>query len=169
MVYQKYDHQRNFEIKVKVIEIEESVITSTKPNILFWILGALFLLWNIFGSSIYLFNKLISDEALLAMENGEAMLAAREAYPIWAAASYALAVWGGLLAAIMVVLRKKLAIPLFIFSLVKALICFIPTFTTAEAKAAGGSAYWVMPLIVVAIGIVEVIWSRRKAADQTLT
>lgn len=144
-------------------------MASTKPKALFWILATLFLLWNIFGCSIYLFDKLMSNESLLAMENGDVMLAAREAYPIWASTCYALAVWSGLIAAIMLLLRKRLAPSLFVFSLITAIICFIPTFTTVEAKAAGGSSYWVMPLIVVVLGIIEVIWSRAKAADKTLT
>lgn len=144
-------------------------MTSTKPPALFWVLAALFLLWNLFGCAMYLMERLMSDEAMLAMENGEAILAAHKAYPIWASAGYAIAVWGGLVAAILLLLRKKLAAPLFILSLIAALICFIPTFTTAEAKAAGGSTYWVMPVIVGLLGLFEVVWSRAKASDGTLT
>jgi hypothetical protein len=144
-------------------------MTSTKPPALFWVLAILFLLWNIFGCAMYLFDRLASDETILAMENGEAMLAASKAYPIWASAAYALAVWGGLAAALCLLLRKKLAAHLFILSLVAAIICFIPSFTMAEMKAAGGSTYWVMPLIVVLLGVFEVLWSRAKAADGTLT
>ncbi len=143
-------------------------MTSTKPNTLFWVLGALFLLWNVFGCAMYLFDRLASDEAILAMENGEAMLAASKAYPIWASAGYAIAVWGGLVAAIMLLLRKKLAAPLFILSLIAAIICFIPSFTMAEMKAAGGPTYWVMPLVVVLLGVFEVVWARSKVSDGTL-
>jgi hypothetical protein len=145
----------------------ENTITQ-KPSKLFWALGVLFLLWNIFGCAIYLFDATASDEAILAMENGEAMLAASKVYPIWAQAAYALAVWGGLLAAILFLLRKRLAVSLFILSLLSAIICFIPSFTLPEMKAAGGSTYWLMPLVVVTLGIFEVMFSRKKKADGTL-
>jgi len=135
-------------------------MTSRKPTTLFWVLGALFLMWNIFGSGGYVFSRYSADETFLAM---------KEVSPIWATATYALAVWSGLLAAIMYLLRKKLAVPLFIFSLVTAIICFIPTFTMAEIKALSGPNYWAMPIIVVLLGIFEVVWTRKKTADGMLT
>ena len=142
--------------------------TENKPAALFWIAAVIFLLWNLFGASIYLFDKMTPEDALLAMENGEAMLAGRQAYPIWATAAYATAVWGGALAAIMFLLRRRLAVILFIISLIAAVICFIPTFTNADVKAAGGSSYWVMPVIVVLLGILEILYSRKKASDGVL-
>jgi len=143
-------------------------MTSSKPNILFWILGVVFLLWNAFGCFMYLADQFASDETWRAMENGEAILAAKAVYPIWAVVAYALAVWGGLIAAILLLLKKKLAVPLFILSLVAAVICFIPSFTMDEMKLAGGETYWVMPMIVVLLGVIEVWWALKKEADGTL-
>ena len=55
-------------------------------------------------------DQLTSDAALLESyaERGQAMLEARHAYPVWATAAYALAVWVGLLASIFYLMRKKL-------------------------------------------------------------
>jgi hypothetical protein len=36
-------------------------------------------------------------------------------------------------------------------------------------KAAYGPTYWLMPLIVIALGAFEVLWSRAKVKDGTLT
>ena len=142
-----------------------------QPTRVFWILGALFLLWNIFGCAIYLFDQMMSDAALLENygEGGQAMLDARHAYPIWATAAYAIAVWGGLIASILFLFRKKFAVTLFILSWVVAVICFIPTFTNDIVKAGGGDSYWVMPIIVTVLGLFEVWWSRKKSADGTLS
>ena len=49
-----------------------------------------------------------------------------EARPIWAMAAYAIAVWAGLAGAILLVLRRKLAQPLLLVSLVAAVITFMP-------------------------------------------
>tara|TARA_R110002020_G_scaffold191678_1_gene391510 strand:+ start:479 stop:913 length:435 start_codon:yes stop_codon:yes gene_type:complete len=141
---------------------------SSKPTLLFWILGIVFLLWNAFGCFMYLADQMASDETWRAMENGEAILAAKALYPIWAVIAYALAVWGGLIAAILLLLRKKLAIPLFVISFVAAIICFIPSFTIDEMKAAGGDTYWIMPMVVLVIGLIEIWWSFRKRADGTI-
>lgn len=141
-----------------------------KPGTVFWVLGALFLLWNAFGCYLYVMDKLMSDAALLEYnkENGQVMLDARHAYPIWATAAYAIAVWGGLVASLFYLMRKKLAVTLFIVSLIAAIICFIPSFTNPIVKAGGGDSYWVMPVIVVFLGLIEVWWSRKKVATQTL-
>lgn len=144
-------------------------MSSPKPNLLFWILAIVFLLWNAIGCFMYLVDQFASDETWRAMENGEAMLAAKAVYPIWAVVTYALAVWGGLLASILLLLRKKLAVPLFVLSFVSAVICFIPSFTMDEMKAAGGETYWVMPMIVIVLGLIEVWWSLRKKSDGTIS
>ena len=141
-----------------------------KPSKAFWIIGAAFLLWNGFGCLMYVMDKMMSDAALLDYykENGQVMLEARHAYPAWATAGYAIAVWGGLLASVLYLMRKKLATTLFVVSLIAAIICFIPSFTNPAVKAGGGDAFWVMPVIVIVLGLFEVWWSRKKVADRSL-
>jgi len=139
----------------------------TKPSILFWIIAGLFILWGLMGCGIYLADKFMTDANLLEARGQEA-LDARHAYPIWASAAYGIAVWVGLLAAILMILRKKLSIALFVVSLIAAVICFIPTFIDPIFKEAGGAYYWVMPLIVVTIGIFEIIFSRKQGANGIL-
>lgn len=52
--------------------------------------------------------------------------AAAEARPVWAMPAYAIAVWVGLCGAIMLVLKKKLAQPLMLISLVAVAVTFLP-------------------------------------------
>jgi len=139
-----------------------------KPGALFWILGIVFLLWNGFGGcGMYIMDKMISDAALLE-SSGQAVLDARHAYPTWAMASYALAVWVGLLASILYLMRKKLAVILFSISFVTAVICFIPNFMNPVVKAGGGDMYWVMPVTVILLGLFEIWWSRKQARQGVL-
>ena len=49
-----------------------------------------------------------------------------EAQPMWMMAAYAIAVWVGLAGAVMLVLRRKLAQPLLLVSLVAAVVTFLP-------------------------------------------
>lgn len=49
-----------------------------------------------------------------------------EARPMWAMAAYGLAVWSGLAGAILLLLRRKLAQPVLLVSLVAAMITFAP-------------------------------------------
>lgn len=135
---------------------------------LFWVLGVVFLIWNAIGCYFYFLDVTLSDVAYTEAF-GEALAAIRDQYPTWSIGAYAIAVWGGLLAAILYLLRKKWAVPLFVLSLIMAVICNIWGFTNADYKAAAGGSFWVMPLIVVLIGILEIWWSRKKVADGTLS
>jgi len=133
-----------------------------KPGASFWILGVVFLLWNALGGcGMYILDKMMTDADVLKF-GGQAALDARHAYPLWAAIAYAIAVWGGLLASILYLMRKKFAVTLFVVSLVAAIICFIPSFTNATVKAGGGDSYWIMPVIVLVLGLFEVLWSRQQ-------
>lgn len=139
-----------------------------KPGTVFWILGVFIFLWNaIGGCGMFLMYKMASDEMILK-EGGQAALDAMNAYPVWANIAWAIAVWVGLLAAILLLLRKKLAAPLFIVSFIAVLICFIPNFTNPVVQAAEPETYWIMPVIVALLGLFEIWWSRRKVADGTL-
>ena len=139
-----------------------------KPPTLFWIVGALFLLWNAFGCYLYYMDNTMSDAAYVEAY-GQAMTDVRGTYPAWSMAGYAIGVWGGLVAAILFLLRKKLALPLFILSVIGAFVSFIWGFTNADYKAAAGSSFWVMPVIVLAIGAFEIWVTRKKIAKGILT
>ena len=138
------------------------------PNGLFWVLGGLFLLWNGFGCAAYLMDQTMTD-ASYAETFGDAMLAVRDKYPAWSIAAYAIAVWTGLVAAVLLLFRKKLCAALFVISFIAAIISFIWGLTNEEAKAAAGGTAWVMPVLVTSLGLLEIWWSRKKASDGTLT
>lgn len=135
---------------------------------LFWVLGVLFLLWNMIGCASYLVEVSLSD-ADYAKTFGQALADIRHIYPIWAITAFAVAVWGGLAAAIFYLRRKKWALHLFIVSFLALMTNNIWTFTNADYQAAAGAGFWVMPAIIIGLAIVEIIWCRKKVADGTLT
>ena len=141
--------------------------TTLKPPALFWVAGVLFLLWGVMGCGIYLIEVMISDQAY-AEAYGEDLAAVRDMHPVWAVAAFASAVWSGLLAAILFLLRKRLSVAIYIFSLVAAIIGFIPTFTNSVIREAAGPSFWVMPLVVVVLGSIEVWYSRKQSAKGIL-
>lgn len=140
---------------------------SVKPPVLFWILAVLFVLWGLIGCGMYLMEMTMSDQAY-ADAFGPELAEVRDVYPTWGLAGYATAVWSGLLAAILFVLRKRLSASIFVLSLVAAIIGFIPTFINPVLKAAAGPNFWVMPLVVVCLGTFEVFYSRNQRAKGIL-
>lgn len=143
-------------------------LDKTKPGALFWILAILFVIWGLIGCGIYLTEMMLSDEAY-SEAFGPELAAVRDVYPTWGLSAYAIAVWSGLLAAILFLLRKRLSVTIFTVSLMAAIIGFIPTFTNSVLRDAAGAGFWVMPLIVVVIGIIEIIFSRKQAGAGVLS
>ena len=90
--------------------------TRIKPTLWFWVLGVLALLWNLMGVSAYLMDAYMKDDVMAAFS--EAQKAIFIDQPIWLTAAYALAVFGGTLGCVGLLLRKKWAIPLFLISLI---------------------------------------------------
>jgi hypothetical protein len=63
-----------------------------------------------------------SDPASLPLDQR----ALAEARPVWMTAAYAIAVWVGLAGAVLLLLRRKLAEPMLLVSLVAAAVTFLP-------------------------------------------
>jgi hypothetical protein len=55
------------------------------------------------------------------------MLAYMDTYPAWADALWAFGVWGGLLGSLLLLLRRRWAVPAFLVSLLGALVSFVMT------------------------------------------
>ncbi len=73
------------------------------------------LLWNLMGCAAYLMDVMLTPEAVAAMPpDQQALYAAR---PAWAVAAYAIAVWGGALGCVGLIVRKRWAKGAFLASL----------------------------------------------------
>jgi CHASE2 domain-containing sensor protein len=90
--------------------------TKVKPPAWFWIVSVLALLWNLAGAMAYIGQAYMPDEVLAAMTEAERNL--YENQPAWVTGAFAIAVWGGTLGCIFLLLRKKWAKPVFIVSLI---------------------------------------------------
>lgn len=128
----------------------------------FWIVAVLFLLWNVAGDAAYLMQA-TQDLDVLAQSDPVGAEAFRT-MPVWAWSAYAIAVWGGTAGAVAVLLRRRIAIPLFALSLAAVLVQFGWTFAGTNLIAKKGLGAALFPLLIAAIALVEIAWARRQAA-----
>ena len=128
----------------------------------FWIIGAVALIWNLMGV-MNLFMQMNAD-ALAAMP--EAQRAIIEGRPAWATGAFAIAVFGGALGSLLLLLRKSAAFYLFIASLLGMLVHMIPYLGMAGSTIDFGpfeiSMYILMPLVVAAF----LIWYSKHAKSK---
>ncbi|MCK5367024.1 MAG: hypothetical protein KAQ62_00675 [Cyclobacteriaceae bacterium] len=134
----------------------------SKPNTSFWIIGVLALLWNLSGMMTFFMEVFITPEALAALPEAERAL--YETSPAWMKVVFAIAVFGGTLGCIFLLIRKTLAIQLFIISLAAVLIQMLYYLTMTKAVEVYGLESFIMPLIVIAIAVFLVWYSKNTKA-----
>jgi len=124
-----------------------------KPTTLFWIISVIALIWNIMGVLAYLGQAYMTEEVLNTLSEPEKLYHTNVA--AWATAAYAIAVFGGALGCLFLLIRKKWANFLFILSLIGVLVqatynFFIQEFMQVEPK----QMVWSLVIIVIAIFLV---------------
>ncbi len=113
----------------------------------FWVVGAFALLWNGLGAVNYLMQV---NADTLAMYR-EAERAVIESRPAWATAGFAIAMFGGTLGSILLLLKKSAAFYVFIVSLLGVILTAIHTAGVDYDLSTGEIvAFAVMPLVVAA-------------------
>jgi hypothetical protein len=133
---------------------------NNKPATWFWVISAIALIWNLMGVIAYLAQVTMSPEALQALpENERALLAST---PAWSTGAFAIAVWGGALGSILLLLRRKLATSILILSFGGVIVQMVHAFFMSKSIEVYGPGGMVMPIMVLVIGIF-LIWLSRKA------
>ena len=121
----------------------------------FWVIGVLALLWNLIGVMAFIGELLVDPQELENLSETERNFYA--ARPIWVIIAYALAVFGGSLGAIALLVRKKAAKSFFILSLVGILAQQFYAFFLSEALNQLGLEDLVLPLAIIIIGFL-LLW-----------
>ena len=88
----------------------------------FWAIGALGLIFNLFGCMNYVSQ--MNAEMVASMP--DVYRAIVESRPAWGTAAFATAVFGGALGCLLLLLRKSVAVYVFVVSLVGAVVAQLP-------------------------------------------
>ena len=129
-----------------------------QPGLTFWFVAGFFLVFNLAGLMIY-YNQVTADPEFIAQTYSAAQQAFLAGTPKWSTAAFALAVNSGILASILLLLRKVWSIPIFIFSLLCVVLHNFDGFVLRNGLEVWGSAGLRVPAVIVAICIVEVWYS----------
>ncbi|MGE0812739.1 MAG: hypothetical protein AB7O28_24440 [Vicinamibacterales bacterium] len=120
--------------------------------------AVLALLWNLIGCAAYLSDVMMTPDAVAQLPaDQQAMYAAR---PTWAVSATAIAVWGGALGAVGLILRKRWARPLLVASLAGIVAQDVGLLMMTRDPAA-----LALQGVVLVIGIALVFLARKAAAS----
>ena len=124
---------------------------SNKPNPLFWIVGVIALVWNLLGVFAYIMQAYQTDSFKAMYEPEQLEIITN--MPAWATAAFGIAVFGGALGSLVLLLRKKLANMLFMLSFIGIIVQFIYNFFIANSMEVYGPGALVMPILTIAFGL----------------
>ena len=124
----------------------------------FWVIGVIGLIFNLLGCMNYISQ--MNAEMVASMP--EAYRTIVEIRPVWGSAAFAIAVFGGALGCILLLLRMSVAVYVLIASLVGAVVAQVPFFGVADIPV-GAWIGWMSQLIVGAFLVWYSIWAKRRA------
>lgn len=125
----------------------------------FKVVAVLALLWNLLGCLALFSDLRLSPEDIAKLPDAQQALYAVR--PGWAVAATAVAVLGGALGSIGLLLGKRWALPVFVLSLLGIIVQDFGLFVLANGVSLAGPVAIVMQGIVLAVGIGLVLLSRK--------
>ena len=102
-------------------------------------------------------------EVLEAMSEAERNL--HLSTPSWVTAAFAIAVWFGLLGSILLLLRKAMAHPILVISLVGIVVQQFWIFFISDSLEVYGAEQSIMPIVVLLFAIYLIIFTRKAKAS----
>ncbi|MFC1748110.1 hypothetical protein ACFL2V_04825 [Pseudomonadota bacterium] len=125
----------------------------------FWVIGIVLLIWNVMGC----INFFVQMDPEILASYGASARAIVEDRPLWATAGFAVAVFGGALGCLILLLRKRVAYYLFVASLLGVIVTMIHALGLGIEFGSGELIGMVlMPLVVAAF----LIWYSKSAESK---
>ncbi len=131
-----------------------------------WIVGIVALVWNLVGALDYIMTQ-TRNEAYMGQFTPE-QLEFFYGFPAWLVAFWALAVWGGVLATVLLLMRRKLAVPVFVVSLLCMVVTAIHNYGFAGGIDIVGATGFFFSIVIFAVSLGLIIYARRMAGKGVL-
>jgi len=128
----------------------DATSTSSPPRS-FLVIGILALAWNLIGVASYLMSVTMSPEAIAAIPETDRVL--YQNIPAWVTASFAIAVFGGTLGCVLLLMRRGWAVTVFAVSLLAILLQMTHTLFMTPMLALHGAAGAALPLFIVSAAV----------------
>lgn len=128
----------------------------------FWVIAFIALLWNLIGLAIFVMQVNLTPEMIAAMPAPQR--AVYEATPAWINIVFGVSVVSGVLGAIILLLKKRWAILLFLVSLLAIVLQLLGAYAVTPVWQASGAAGLALPVMLVVIALYLWWYSRDAAA-----
>jgi hypothetical protein len=138
-----------------------NVTAATPRPTSFWVIAIAALIWNLIGMAMFYMQINMSPEQLATMTAEQRQV--YEATPSWLNIAFGIGVFGGVLGAIGLLLKKKWATPVFLISYIAILVQMISAYMMTPAWAAYGASGLIMPIVIVVVSLLLWRYSAKAA------
>lgn len=139
-------------------------VEKEKTPIWYWIVSSILLIWNLMGILNYVQHMTITTETLEKMPENQRILYAD--FPEWVQMAFAIAVFGGALGSIALLIKRKIAVQAFILSLIGIVVQMGHSVSIATQMDSGGEWVYIMTVLLIATGAFA-IWLSKYAVAQS--
>ena len=131
-----------------------------------WIIGIITLLWNLVGAFDYLMTQTRNETYMSQFE--QAQLDYYYSFPTLVVVFWALAVWGSVMGSVLLLMRKPLAVPVFMVSFASMVITAIYNFGFSDGMEVMGSSGFVFTVVIFFVALGLVLYARAMRARGVL-
>lgn len=132
-----------------------------------WVVGVVALLWNAIGAFDYVMTQTRNPQYMAAFTQQQ--LDYFYGFPAWVVAAWAIAVWGGVLGAVLLLLRRRLAVPVFLASLVAMVITTVHNFLLSNGLEVFSDTFSrVFTALIFVVAVALYLYARSLAAKGVL-
>ena len=125
-----------------------------------WTVGIVSLLWNAMGAMDFVMTQ-TKNEAYMSAFTPE-QLEFFYGFPIWVVTAWGIAVWGAVIGSILLLLRKTLAVWVFLISFLSMVITSIHNFVFSNGlEAMGGLLPLIFTAVIFIVGLGLFIYARK--------
>ena len=138
-------------------EMQQSNGVSTPVH--FWVVGIVALLWSAMGAYDYVMTQTRNDAYMSAFTPEQ--LSFFYSFPAWVVAAWAIAVWGEVLGVLLLLLRRSLAVWVFLASLIGMVITTIHNYLLSNGMEVAGDAFsLVFTAVIFGIALALFLYAR---------
>jgi hypothetical protein len=122
-----------------------------------WAVGAFGLLWNAYGAYDYAMSKLQGAPYYQSVGMTPAQIAQMDAMPTWMTSVWAVGVWGAVMGSVLLLLRSRLAVPVFAASLAGFVMSLVYAYVLAPNPEAATQGIMMIQGVILA-GCLFFLW-----------
>jgi len=132
-----------------------------------WLVGLIALLWNAMGAFDYVATQIELESYMQAFTPEQ--LDYFYSFPTWLTAAWAIAIWTAVAGSLALLLRSRLAYPLFLISVLAMLVTSVHNFALSNGAEIMGTAGVIFSAVIAVVSILLLLYARAMSRRHVLS